>query len=60
MRLKFHFHFLTFCLTQQAHTKIIISQRQLKLQSRSIAQFSRLSEYFPRASTCNPSCVEVS
>ena len=36
-----------------------MSQRQNKLQSRSIAHFSRLSEYFPHAFTCNPSCVEV-
>ena len=42
-----------------AHTQNVISQRQIKLQSYSITQFSRLSEYFPRAFTCNTSCVEV-
>ena len=59
MRFSFDFHLLNFFLTQQAHTKIVISQRQVKLQSRSIAHFSRLFEYFSHASTCNTSCVEV-
>ena len=52
--------FLNFLGTNEAHTKIIISQRQVKLQSRIIAHFSRLFKHFPHAITCNPSCVEVS
>ena len=60
MRFSFDFHLLNFFLTQQAHTKIVISQRQVKLQSCSIAHFPCLLEYFPHAFTCNPSCVEVS
>ena len=47
-------------ILQDAHTQNVISQRQIKLQSRSIAHFSRLLKYFPHAFTCNTSCVEVS
>ena len=52
--------FVDFYSTYEAHTKIIISQRQVKLQSRIIAHFSRPFKHFPHAITCNPSCVEVS
>ena len=47
-------------IQKDAHTQNVISQRQNKLQSCSIAHFSRLSEYFPHAFTCNTSCVKVS
>ena len=52
--------FFGFFSTYEAHTKTIISQRQVKLQSRIIARFSHLFKHFPHAITCNPSCVEVS
>ena len=52
--------FFDFFSTYEAHTKIIMSQRQVKLHSRIIAHFSRLFKHFPHAITCNPSCVEVS
>ena len=52
--------FFKFFSTYEAHTKIIISQRQIKLQSRILAHFSRLFKHFPHAITCNPSCVELS
>ena len=42
-----------------AHIQNIISQRHVKVESRSIAHFSRLFQYFPHAFTCNTSCVKV-
>ena len=47
-------------ILKDAHTQNVISQRQIKLQSHSLAHFSRLSECFPHAFTCNFSCVKVS
>ena len=38
----------------------IISQRQVTIERRSEAHFSRVFKYFWHASTCNPSCVELS
>ena len=52
--------FFDFFSTYEADTKIIISQRQVKLQSRILAHFSRLFKHFPHAITCNHSCVELS
>jgi len=51
------FHFFDFL---PLNTKNFISQRQIELQSSTIAHFSRLIKGFPHAFTCNPSCVDVS
>ena len=40
--------------------QIILSPRQVVVNERSIAHFSCVFEYFSHASTCNPSCVELS
>ena len=40
------------------HFQIIISQRQIVLEQRSLAHCSRQLTYFPHAATCNTSCVD--
>ena len=45
--------------TEELHILFVIGQRQVELQGRSIARFSRQLEGFPRASTCFCSWVKV-
>ena len=40
------------------HFQIIISQRQVVVEQRSLARCSRRLTYFPHAATCNTSCVD--
>ena len=40
------------------HFQIIISQRQIIVEQRSLARCSHQLTYFPHAATCNTSCVD--
>ena len=40
------------------HFQIVISQRQVVVEQRSLARCSHRLTYFPHAATCNTSCVD--